>query len=106
MGGRVTGLFLVVAALLFLWLYDTGRWQGVVAAAKGGQVPAGGAGTASTSGLPGLPGTGVTSGTPTNSAIASAICAGMPEACPFTNYIGPAVDAINGTIGQVFGFRL
>lgn len=108
MDNRAAGLLIVVAALVFLWLYDTGRWGDIskvihgtppstnVSAFQtlsGGNQP-GGFGSA---GQPGHVGDG---------AIAGTICAAWPPACPYAPLVGGVKDAINGTLGSIFGFRL
>lgn len=112
---RAAGLIIVVAALVFLWLYDTGRWKDIQAVLAGRSTGYG-TGTASgdfgsSFGLLSSPqngglGNNGQNGQVSDGAIGTAICAAWVEACPFTPLIDPAKDVINSTLGSIFGFKI
>ena len=122
MNQRVGGLFIVIMAILFLWLYDTGRWSAIVGAVSGKQPGTGAAGAGAANSLFGGVGSLFGSNTGSTSQAAPSyetelFCNQWPGACPY-NATGPiqqgssqgggsnplsSILGLAGTIGQLFG---
>jgi hypothetical protein len=76
---RLAGLVVVIAVLIFLWLYDTGKWGAVAAAVTGTPTPSSAATGAAT-------GLGAAAGAATVGSVSydtQIFCNTWPTACPY-----------------------
>ena len=122
MDNRLLGLVIATIALLFLWMYDTGRWsafvqvlQGVNPAAAtggGGGLLGGllGAGGGALPALPGVPslnfGSLPASSGGSGAGWQQALCSEWPVACPYAAAASGVKTLWNDTLGKILPIRL
>ncbi|MEM3469827.1 MAG: hypothetical protein QXZ36_03675 [Thermoproteota archaeon] len=91
-------IFTISVLLLFLYLYDTGRWAAIVAAFESGAVPPASISGVQASTTSGQASTGTGKGSDKFSETGSTVGSTIGTA-----YGGPVGGAIGGALGGIFG---